>query len=196
MIDDCVGLVLAALEKKNFRNRTVIVFTSDHGEYLGDHGLLRKGPPPYRQLLEVTMLLCGPSVPAGRTIDELTSHLDLMPTLLELAGVKGPAMDGRSLTPLWQDGKAAWRDAIFAEYHPRSMPPVYNHTIITKDWRYTAYPARVGWRELFDRREDPHERCNRATDPLWSRTAADLEGLLAERFPARPRIAAEQIARW
>ena len=98
MIDDAFGRVLATLDKRGLTDNTIVVFTSDHGEFLGDHGLLHKGPPPYRQLREVTFLTAGPGVPEGAVIDTMTSHLDIMPTLLDLAGLgtAGLELDGRS----------------------------------------------------------------------------------------------------
>ena len=63
------------------------MFTSDHGEFLGHHGLLHKRPPPFGDLNRISMVMAGPGVPEGESHDELTSHLDLMPTMLDLAGV-------------------------------------------------------------------------------------------------------------
>ena len=87
MIDDAFGKVLDALGRLGHTEDTVVVFTSDHGEFLGHHGLLHKRPPPFGDLNRISMVMAGPGVPEGECHDELTSHLDLMPTMLDLAGV-------------------------------------------------------------------------------------------------------------
>ena len=71
-------------------------------ELLGSHGLLHKGPPSYKQLVELSMLISGPGIRSGATCDELTNHIDLMPTFLDIAGMAdgAPATDGQSMLPL------------------------------------------------------------------------------------------------
>src|SRR5215472_16010281 len=81
MIDDCIGRVLGALSENGHADDTFVVFTSDHGEFLGDHGLLRKGPPPYRELLNVPLLISGPGI-EPITVGALTSHVDVKATVL------------------------------------------------------------------------------------------------------------------
>src|SRR5262249_41284340 len=83
VIDDCIGRVLRALQENGLADDPFVAFTSDHGEFLGDHGLLRKGPPPYRQLLHVPLVLAGPGI-RPLTVDALTSHVDLKATMLDL----------------------------------------------------------------------------------------------------------------
>ena len=100
MIDDGVGEILGALDDTAAKDNTHIIFTSDHGELLGDHCLLHKGPPSYRQLTEVSLLIKGPGVCQGQS-NQLTNHIDLAPTILDLAGIeKSDALfDGASLSP-------------------------------------------------------------------------------------------------
>ena len=100
MIDDGVGRMMAALEERGLAENTVVMFTSDHGELLGDHGLIRKGPMPYRQLLNIPLIISGAGHDKGQVIPALTSHLDLMPTILDLARVDHAGGDGLSLMPL------------------------------------------------------------------------------------------------
>ena len=87
MIDDACGRVLKTLDQQGFSDETIILFTSDHGEFLGNHGLLHKGPPPYCDLSRVSFLMAGPGIPEGASTAELSSPLDLMPTLLDLSGI-------------------------------------------------------------------------------------------------------------
>ena len=104
MIDNCIGCVLRALLDNDLADDTFVIFTSDHGEFLGDHGLLRKGPPPYYQLLHVPFMLAGPGI-NPITVEALTSHVDLKATILDLLGVAGDDGDGVSLgtTAAWGD---------------------------------------------------------------------------------------------
>ena len=87
MIDDGVGHILRSLAQRGCVDNTLVLFTSDHGELLGTHGLLHKGPPPYRQLVELSLLIKGPGIAAGQTHAALTSHIDLAPTFAQLAGI-------------------------------------------------------------------------------------------------------------
>ena len=138
MIDDACGRVLKTLDQQGFTDETIILFTSDHGEFLGNHGLLHKGPPPYCDLSRVSFLMAGPGIPEGASTAELSSHLDLMPTLLDLSGIapQGLKLDGLSLRPVLEE-KPLDRDALFLEFHPRIQRETYNHSLVTQDWRLT-----------------------------------------------------------
>lgn len=190
MIDDCVGNIVSALQRNGLEDNTVVIFTSDHGELLGDHGLIRKGPMPYRQLLHVPFLLAGPGVPAGRTIDALTSHLDVKDTLLDLMGLAGSKSDGHSLVPLLAGKTDRVRDHAFAEYHPRSVANQYNQSIVTNEARLTLYPRakNAGWGEYFDRTGDPREHDNLFLDQHRQDEIARLSKVMSNAFPPRPDI--------
>ena len=196
-IDHAFGRVLAKLEGLGLADETVVIFTSDHGEFLGHHGLLHKGPPPWRDLTRVSFIMAGPGIPSGETTTAPSSHLDITPTMLELAGQKFPAaMDGCSLAPAF-DGGTLERGARFLEFHPRIDRHQYNHSIVTESWRLTLYPqADEGWGELFDLETDPGEHRNLFDDPVH-RTRRDL---LAERlvasFPAAPDAGTRLLAKW
>ncbi|MFT5657140.1 MAG: arylsulfatase [Gammaproteobacteria bacterium] len=138
MIDDQVGRMLAHLRESGLDDNTIVIFTSDHGEYLGDHGLLHKGPASYRQLTELSLLISGPGIQSGHQVNSLTSHIDLMPTLLALAGLSPVQnLDGISLKPLLEGVVAQVRDYTFGEYHPTVRADVYNQTIYRHQWRFT-----------------------------------------------------------
>lgn len=200
MIDDCVGDVLWALEKNGLNENTIILFTSDHGELLGDHGLLHKGPPPYRQLREIPLLVKGPGLPSGKTIDILTTHLDLAPTLLDLAAIEyqSERFDGQTLAPLLtsHNSRCKERDAIFGEYHPRSPNKLYNQTIQTDKWRLTLYPQQPGWGELFDLEVDPHECNNLYADKEYISIIRILCERLHQEFSPQPQVEGRRIAKW
>jgi len=193
MIDDCVGRVLGALGEHGLAADTVVLFTSDHGEFLGDHGLLRKGPPPYRQLLNVPLILAGPEIDPV-TVEALTSHVDLKATVLDLLGMAGDIGDGISLEPLLRGVVGNARDAIWAEYHPRIVPEQYNYSLITADWRLTLYPRRSGWGELFDRQEDPDENRNLFHDPQHRTVRDQLIARLQSEWTPAPNAGGPRIA--
>lgn len=197
MIDEAFGRVLKELDRLGQTDRTVIVFTSDHGEFLGRHGLLHKGPPPYRDLTEVSYIMAGPGVPAGRISDGLTSHLDLMPTLLELAGIeyRDLPLDGCSLRPLL-DGEAWDRETLYLEFHARIDPDAYNHSVISRDYRLTVYPTQPQWGELFCHKNDSGEHHNLFKDPLYRVDRDRLMRQLNDEFPAAPGAGTPLIAKW
>ena len=196
MIDDAFGRVLDELDRRELTDDTIIIFTSDHGEFLGRHGLLHKGPPPYRDLTEVSYIMAGPGIPKDKVTEDFTSHLDLMPTLLDLAGVEHDlVLDGCSLRPLL-NGKTWGRDALFLEYHPRVDPDTYNHSIISQGFRLTLYPTQAEWGELFCHATDPGEHRNLFNDPLYQIQRDQLIQRLKNEFPAATDVGTPLIAKW
>ena len=146
MIDDAVGRVIDALRRRDMLKDTLLMFTSDHGELLGDHGLLRKGPPPYRELTRVPMLMSGPRIPRAREVCALTSHIDLFATLCDYLDIPAPETDGESLLPLIRQMDDWRRDVLYGEYHTRDFKDQYNLSLITERWRLTIYPENPDWR--------------------------------------------------
>ncbi|MBU2965801.1 sulfatase-like hydrolase/transferase [Amphritea sp. 2_MG-2023] len=189
LIDDCVGKVLNALDERGIMDETVIVFTSDHGEFMGDHGLIRKGPMPYRQLLQIPFLMSGPSIPQGMEIDALTSHLDIKDTLLSLVGVEGQPTDGHSLKPLLDGTQNSVREVAYAEYYTRAVSNQYNKTIVTNDDRLTVYPfaQEEGWGEYFDYAQDPGEHNNCFSNSLNDGRIEELKSKIEEELPLTPK---------
>lgn len=197
-IDHHYGRVLQKLEEKGLTNETIVIFTTDHGEFLGNHGLLHKGPPPYIDLRQVSLVMAGPGVPQGQASAAPTSHVDLMPTILQLAGVDvtDAELDGRSLVPVLQGGELSRRER-FLEFHPRVDRRTYNHSLVTDRWRLTLYPeGDPEWGELFDLAVDPGEHHNLFNDPEHARIRAELTERLRTRFPANPDAGTELIAKW
>ena len=198
MIDDGVGMILAQLEHSGQLDNTLVLFTSDHGELLGTHGLLHKGPPSYRQLVEVSLLISGPGLQENAVCDALTNHIDLTPTFLELAGVApaNSAMDGQSLVPLLT-GQGEWaRDANYGEYHPTEQPELYNQTIRTHDWRLSIYPDAPHYGELFDLNTDRDEHRNLYNDPGFRDIQNALTAQLAREFPPQRGVDSPLICKW
>lgn len=195
-VDHAFGRILATLASLGLADDTVVIFTSDHGEFLGHHGLLHKGPPPWRDLTQVSFIMAGPGIPAGSTTGAPSSHLDIMPTLLDLADIDLPSdLDGVSLRPLFE-GRPLDRKARFLEYHPRTDPRLYNHSIVTDGWRLTLYPeSGADWGELFDLEADPEEHHNLFHDPAHRIHRDSLAEVLTSSFPAAPNTGTPLIAK-
>lgn len=179
LIDEGVGKLLAALEKSGQRGNTIVVFASDHGEMLGDHGLIQKGCRFYEGLVRVPLIISWPGhFAAGRQCEALTELVDLAPTLLEAAGQPVPDhMQGRTLLPLLT-GEAATvghRDAVRCEYYDALDMP--DGTMATM-YRTTRYKLVVyhghGLGELYDLERDPGEFCNLWDDPRSQALKLDL----------------------
>jgi arylsulfatase A-like enzyme len=198
MIDDGVGRILDALKRSGFADNTIVIFTTDHGEYLGAHGLLHKGPASYRQLTEVSMLMKGPGIAAGLEVNSLTSHIDFVPTLLEMTGrlSEDSSYDGLSLTPLLSGETKSIREYTFGEYHPTVRSDLYNQTVYTDKWRYTIYPEMPDWGELFDLENDPSERQNLFFEPDVDQLKRELGEILAQKFPPQPSVENKALCKW
>lgn len=198
MIDDGVGGILKTLDQQGLSDDTIVMFTSDHGELLGTHGLLHKGPPSYRQLVEISLLMKGPGIRRGQTLDALTNHIDLTPTFLDLAGVSVDKLsfDGQTLTPLLS-GQGDWqRDANFGEYHPTVKSALYNQTIRTKKWRLSIYPDSPQWGEMFDLESDPNEHVNLYYDDSVNEPRRELEQKLAKEFAPQRGVDNLSLCKW
>ena len=161
MIDDQVGRLLAVLDELGMAENTIIVFTSDHGDYMGEHRLMLKGIPPFESVYRVPLVLNGPGVPAGQEIDRIVSLLDLAPTLVGLTLGEAFPCYGRSLLPLLRGETANWDSEAFAECHGQRFN--YTQRIL---WRGSDKYVFNGFDEdeLYDLATDPYEMKNLAGD--------------------------------
>jgi len=118
LLDDQVGRILDVLKAAHIADETVVVFTSDHGDWLGDHGLFQKGIPHTRELTRVPWVVRWPGVTeAGRRIAAPTSQVDLAPTILDAAGIETPyGIQGESLRPVLSDKTDRLRPFAFVEH--------------------------------------------------------------------------------
>jgi arylsulfatase A-like enzyme len=177
-LDACIGRVLDALDQSNLAQNTIVVFASDHGDYLGDYGMYGKGLH-YDCVLRTPLIMRGPGLPRGVTIDRMASLVDVAPTLLDLVGVDPPeAQTGLSLKA-GLDNPAAWpRDAALTE-NDDDMACVRMRTLTTRDWKLTIYAGQA-FGELYDRQRDPHERRNLWSDPDHAAVRAAMTAALAD----------------
>lgn len=164
-IDDQVGRMIDALEETRQRENTLIIFTSDHGETLGDHGLIQKGCRFYEGLVRVPLIFSWPGhILSGKKSDALVELRDIAPLLLELAGLDVPArMEAKSLVPMLSGEQAEHRDFVRSEYYNALDQADGTFATMYRNRRYklVLYHGH-GLGELYDLQEDPNE-----FDNLW-----------------------------
>jgi len=152
-LDWQLGLTLDALETHGLAENTIVVFTSDHGEFLGDHGIPAKAPFLLDCMLHVPLIVRAPGAPQGASRPEPVESVDLFSTMARLAGLEPPAwVQGRDLCPsIWGQGSRddAPRTAIYAE-------AVDKRCIRTAEWKYIHYPGKP-YGELYHLTSDPYE---------------------------------------
>lgn len=165
LIDDQVGRLVAALRDLGQLENTIIVFTSDHGDYLGAHRLLLKGIPAFEEAYRIPLLITGPSIPAGRQVDQITSLLDLAPTLVGLTTGQDFPCQGRSLLPLLQAEQPAWSSEAFAECHGQRFN--YTQRVLWRDQYKYVFNAFDKQDELYDLTADPYEMRNLVDEPTY-----------------------------
>ncbi len=171
-IDDVMGRILETLEETGQRERTVIIFTSDHGETLGDHGLIQKGCRFYEGLVRVPLIFSLPGhFEGGLRSDALVGLLDKTPTLLDLAGLEVPdRMQGMSLLPILRGGASPdhHRDFVRCEFYDALDQPDGTFATMYRDRRYklVMYHGHAHG-ELYDLEADPDEFEN-----LWDASSA------------------------
>ncbi len=170
-VDAQVGRVLRSLEDTGQFENTLIVFMSDHGEMLGDHGLVQKGCRFYDSLVRVPLVVAWPGrVAENRQLDALVELTDLAPTLLELAGLAVPErMQGRSFAPLLdgsEPGGAVHREAVRCEYLASLGPESHSRATMYRDrqWKLVQYHT-SGIGELYNMNDDPGEFVDLWDDP-------------------------------
>ncbi len=183
-IDAMVGDVVHALDRLGFARDTVVVFLSDHGDFMGDHGLLFKGPLHYASVIRMPFVWSDPALAPGRRA-QLASAIDFAPTVLARAGVSAcHGIQGMDLGPTLASADAPTRDALLVEEEGhRALPGLAGvprvRTLVTDRWRLSLY-ARQPWGELYDLRDDPHELVNRFDDASLARVRGELMWALAD----------------
>jgi len=157
MIDGGVGRLLDALRARGVEQDTVVIFVSDHGEMLGDHHLILKGPMHYEGLQRVPFLLRWPGhFPDGHRVRGVAGLMDLFPTILELAGVPVPeGTQGRSLVEQVMGRSARAHDEVYVEDDVDALG-LRLRTVVTERWKCTAY-AGEDYGEIYDLKNDPNE---------------------------------------
>lgn len=176
-VDDLIGRLFATAAELGIDKRTYFVFSSDNGYHMGDHMLHAGKETAFDTDINVPLIVVGPSVPAGVTVDHIVENIDLCPTFAELSGTAAPATaDGRSLVPFLNgQGVSDWRNVALIEHHgpeldprdpndpdneDRVAPPNSYEAIRMADSVYVEYQD--GESEYYDLSKDPYETDNTA----------------------------------
>lgn len=178
LMDKAIGRILDGLDRLGIAENTLVVFTTDHGHFLGQHGLIAKGAFHYEDLLRIPMLVRWPDhVPAGRMSSALQSQVDLAPTFLSACALPVPGlMQGLDQTAVWSGRRESVRDhAIIENRH--NPTTVHLRTMVTGRFKITVY-RNADYGELFDLEQDPGEVHNCWDDPAYG----DIKARLLLRF--------------
>jgi arylsulfatase A-like enzyme len=205
-IDHSIGQILASLEKLGLADNTMVIFTSDHGDFMGEHGMLLKGPAPFNGVLQIPLIWKVPGITKPGISNALISSIDIPKTILNLLGLKErhqpPGMQGYDMTSVLKNPKnpdIEPRDCCLIVQDEEVGPkgPLYARLChyITKDYKLTMYEGVKGYGDLFHRKKDPDELNN-----LWSdKKIRDirfelLEGLFQENLKIQSRFPERQAA--
>ena len=170
-MDAMIGQILDALKENGFEDNTIVVYSSDHGEQVGEHGLWWK-QTFYDDSARVPGIIAWPGqLPEGTRIDRVVSALDINATMIDaLSGPPLPTSRGRSLLPLLRDSTSEWEDVAFSEYCTEDG--CLHRMIRSGSWKLCYYHGQPS--QLFNMVEDPREMTDRIDDPACSDIAAEL----------------------
>jgi arylsulfatase A-like enzyme len=191
-MDAQVGRVVNALENLGLADNTVIVFTSDHGYHMGEHGLWQK-MSLFEESARVPMLIVAPGMSQqGTVVKSPVSQVDLFPTLAELCNVDPPDnLQGQSLVPMLKDPSVTGRGWALTEVtrgNPSTRNGFLGYSLRTDRWRYTEWDEGKQGRELYDHHADPRELRNLADAPDYAEVVRNLSAQIrlatSQTFPA------------
>lgn len=175
-IDRCIGKLLEQLDSLGLLRDTIIVFISDHGEYVGDHGLLYKGSPLFDGLMRIPFIVSWPGrVSRGRRVTAMVQEVDVYPTLMSLVGLPShPGVQGSDLSGMLLGGPEQGCERVVCELDDlpdRQYAACF--AVRSERWKLIYYPgARTGM--LFDLQEDPGELSNLYFDDRFAGVRAEL----------------------
>jgi arylsulfatase A-like enzyme len=184
MIDHSIGKILAALENLGYSENTMVVYTSDHGDLMGDHGIIFKGPSPFDGVLRVPLIIKAPGLSQpGRVTDALASSVDIAKTVLNYAGVKKRYYDryiqGLDLAPVLENPESRVRYSCIIEEDEemgKGLVVRLRH-LVTEDYKISVYAGLENFGDIYDRKNDPSELNN-----LWYKEPELREKLFQKLF--------------
>jgi arylsulfatase A-like enzyme len=182
MIDDLVGRILAALRELGLEENTLVVFTTDHGDMIGAHRLIEKGPFTYEESYRLPFVAAHPDCRTpGATSDEFVYSFDLLPTFCEVAGLEPPqslAGSSASILPTMLDAATSTgRDSIYTSFESQVFHAP-NRMVRTRRWKFVYNPSDIG--ELYDLAQDPHELRNLIDLPETRQVQRELMALMRQ----------------
>lgn len=187
LVDENIGKLLDVLDTHQLWDTTTVIFTTDHGDFMYDHGCIEK-TFLYEEAIHVPLIIAGSGVPVDETRDHFVSHIDITPTILDLAGAVPPDLrvEGRSLVTLLHDPQSNWRNTLFCEVeqsvHLRELVTSSISKMVRQgDWKYiyTLVNGDTVYDELYNLANDPHETHN-----------------IAAEYPERATIMRSQLLNW
>ncbi|MFN0084773.1 MAG: sulfatase [Blastocatellia bacterium] len=182
-LDANVGRVLDALDRLGLAESTIVVFWSDHGYLLGQHGQWQK-TTLFEGSARTPLIVAGPGVTAkGKASGRTVEALDLYPTLADLCGLRGapPNLAGESLRPLLRNPRAGWnKPALTQQLRTIQGSAIMGYSLRDERYRYTEWDEGRAGRELYDYRNDPRESRNVAADPRYANIASRLKAQLSQ----------------
>jgi arylsulfatase A-like enzyme len=205
LIDDQVGRILHTLEESGQAQNTIVIFMSDHGEMLGDHGIYLKGPYFYEEAIRVPLIISYPrEYETGRERDALVELTDLAPTLLDAVSIEEePGMQGLSFLPLLtgESSEDHHRDSVYSEYY-NAMPTHSQEDVLpfgtmirTENYKLVRMHG-LDTGELYDLESDPSEANNRWGDDDSQSIQLELLGRLSDRMAETVDPLPPRTARW
>lgn len=201
-MDAQAGKVLDALDRLGLSENTIVVFTSDHGYHLSEHGLWQK-MSLFEEVARVPLIIAGPGVAKPGVATTPVGLIDLYPTLTELCGVKTPSpLQGQSLVPMLKNSSVTGRGwAITQVVRGRGgAGRFFGYSLRTPRWRYTEWDEGREGRELYDQDADANEITNLADDPSKAAVVSELSAKLREAvkttFPADGKTPELRTGMW
>jgi len=183
-VDDSLGRIMAAIETMGELDNTVVVVTSDHGYWYGEHGLSAERRLAYEEALRIPMMIRYPNrVAAGMRPGQMALSIDIAPTMLDFAGATAPdGLHGTSLAPILDGEDPQWRDSFLIEYYSDTVfERIFRmgyKAVRTDRMKYIRYEDLDSMDELYDVASDPYELRNVIDDPRYADRLTDLQAEL------------------
>ena len=175
-IDTHIGRILDLLDELGERENTLIIYSADHGEMLGDHGMFTKGSFYYDELTRIPLIMSWPGhLPAGKRYESLAEMVDIFPTICEIIGIEaGPRVQGKSMWPYLPEGKEMEKESVLCQSTGHAS------MLRTEDWKVVVF-RKGNEGELYDMKNDPGEVHNLFYDEKFATVKADMLTKLMER---------------